>query len=447
MQKYHNTIPTRSFVWLRTLSLQRLFFQRNYLPAVSDKPTRMEIRRLILLYLALMKGMVAAGESITQHHLTDTSGTSSGNLFDAGIPPLLQLQTTQTTHNDPWSQNGRWFFSALWDQHRHIVDLVADLPQDEAMAAIACNFTYSSGERFTVSVQMIRLLEWETTDSHKMRCRLSEQTSLLSLEGAKVTLIFSDPFTHVELPFRNVEPVLPHTGALAACVGPIFSTRPYISLNEFVTYYARIGIQHFFVYVAGTHLEPAVTPDVSIPHVTWMQYQASPTRFYSGQVPMMQDCHNRLRYAYDYLAYFDLDEYLVLNSTQSLLSYLYEVMPVHQRGQAQVSAVTFSTWDFPAKCTGESEEFSLIDPTGLGELRLPVWQTLRWSVPACQGHGANTKNIVRPRFVEQRSPHDVTAFTSTAHHHRNVPCSSGFAKHFRMTSGGVKCAALITADL
>ena len=324
---------------------------------------------------------------------------------------------------------------------------MADLPQDEAMAAIACKFVNSSGDSFTVSVELIRLLEWESTDSHKMRCRLSKQTPLHSLEGAKVTLIFSHPFTHVDLPFREVESVLPRTGTLAACVGPIFSTRPYINLEEFIAYYSRLGVQHFFVYVAGTQQEPAMTHDLSIPHVTWMQYQASPTRFYSGQVPMMQDCHSRLRYAYDYLAYFDLDEYLVLNNTQSLLSYLYDVMPVHQTGHDQVSAVTFSTWDYPARCTGESEEFSLIDPTGIGELRLPVWQTLRWSLPTCQGHEANTKNIVRPRFVEQRSPHDVTAFTSSAHHHRNVPCSSGFAKHFRLTPGGVKCSSLITADV
>ena len=124
-------------------------------------------------------------------------------------------------------------------------------------------------------------------------------------------------------------------------------------------------------------------------------------------------------------------------------------MPANQTGNSQISALMFSTWDFPGSCDGDSDAVSLIDPTGKGKLPRPLWQLLHWSKPACHGHDGNTKNVVRPRFVEEKSPHDVSAFVSDAHEHYNVPCSVAFAKHFRVSEevAGVKCTDLVVSDV
>ena len=325
------------------------------------------------------------------------------------------------------------------------MDLLVDLPQEEALSAKDCFFTDEADRTLAVRLEAFRMNEWDTTDCYRLRCRLAERdTNSVNLRHARVTLIFQGTFASLVLPSRPVEPVTQRVGSLAACVGPLFSARPYINLGDYFKYYARLGVDHFYAYVPADQHALAIQPNNSIKNVTWLLYQASPRRFYSGQVPLMQDCHSRLRYAFDYLAYFDTDEYLVLR-TDSLLSYLNVLMPVHQTGPIQVSAISFSTWDFPAYCDRDGEAISLIDPTGSA----PIWETLIWSKFACHGHIGNTKNIVRPRFVEERSPHDVAAFTSVNHTHLDAPCSVAFAKHFRMSQQDVtlKCIDLIVNNL
>ena len=360
------------------------------------------------------------------------------------------LHTTQANDTDTWSQSGRWFFSALWDQERRLVDLLVDLPHEEALSAKGCFFTDQFDQSLTVRLEAFRMLEWDTTDCYKLRCRLAEhEVEAVNLYDARVSLIFEGAYASVSLPSKPVETVVPRVGSLAACVGPLFSTRRYVSLGDYFKYYSRLGVEHFYAYVPIVAGIPAIHADLSVQNVTWILYQSSPNRFYSGQVPLMQDCHSRLRYAFDYLAYFDIDEYLVLKSTNGLHSYLNAHMPVQQAGPTQVSAITFSSWDYPAECVGDSEEFSLIDPSGKGKLHAPIWETLIWSKPTCHGHGGRTKNIVRPRFVEERNPHAVTAFTSANHTHLNAPCSIAFAKHFRLSGEDLtmKCTELVVNNL
>ena len=310
------------------------------------------------------------------------------------------------------------------------------------MSATGCRFT-SSPVTWTVEtpVQAFRMNEWDTTDCYRFRCRLVNH-NLFKQDEFQVSLVFEN--ITLSLPPRPVEPMLPHSGHLAACVGPVFSSRPYFELRDYLHYYANLGIEHFFIYVFGHGKTSAVSPDLSLPKVSWVQYQASPNRFYSGQVPMMQDCHSRLKYAFDYLAYFDMDEYLVLKTNTTLLRYLRDVMPMEQSGPTQISALSFSTWEYPAHCDEGSRVVSLIDPAGKGKLSLPVWEILRWGRSECVGHNARTKNIVRAQFVEQKSPHDVTEFVAREHQHLQVPCSDAHAKHYRLSlEHSVHCIELI----
>lgn len=334
----------------------------------------------------------------------------------------------------------------MLDKQRHIVDILADLPEHEALSVSGCRFkSFSSQNSLTTSVEAFKMLEWDTKDCYRMRCRLTDyNASFYEGQDIHVSLFFDDLSTGSDLPFRQVEAMLPRSGHLAACVGPVFSSRPYIEIQEYVQYYSSLGVEHFFIYVSSTFDTLALNSDLSLPDITWVRYTASPKRFYSGQVPMMQDCHSRLKYAYDYVAYFDLDEYLVLQTNTTLLWYLSNRMSTRQEGSNQVSALTFSTWEFPAVCQGSNGLVSLIDPTGNGKAKLPVWDILQWGKVECFGFTGNTKNIVRPQYVEQRSPHDVTKFVSDNHHHLQVPCSEGFVKHFRMSpSFAVDCSELI----
>lgn len=352
----------------------------------------------------------------------------------AGLPSLMQLNTTREADHelDPWSQNGRWFFSALYDTKRHFVDILADLPQHEALSATGCKFISSSLTfDLTTAVEAFRLVEWDTQDCYRLRCKLVDH-KLRVEDDLRVGLTFGNSSGTPDLPSRPVEAMLPHTGHLAACVGPVFSARPYLDLKDYVQFYTDLGVGHFFVYVVGHDEAAVVPPDLSLPKVTWVQYKAGPTRFYSGQVPMMQDCHSRLRYAFDYLSYFDMDEFLMLKTNTTLQQFLHDVMPMRQSGPHQISALSFSTWEYPAHCNEGGNVISLIDPTGHGKLQLPVWDILQWGKSECVGHTTRTKNIVRARFVEQKSPHDVTEFVASEHQHLDVPCSDAHAKHFRI---------------
>jgi len=362
-------------------------------------------------------------------------------LSGIGLPSLIPLETPLVVGHelDPWSQNGRWFFSALLDQHRRFVDILADLPEHEALLVKGCNFTSSSGRHdMTTSVEVLKLSEFEATDCYKMRCMLDAgqeefNTSFFQASDLQVSLFFENiSSSRLDLAFKRVEPMPAPSGHLAACVGPYFSTRPYLNLQDYVRYYTDLGVEQFFVYEVITAQTPSIRMDPVMPQVTWLTYTANPKRFYFGQVPMMQDCHNRLRYAFDYVAYFDMDEYLVMNASTSLLKYLSGVMPRSQSGREQVSALAFETREFYAYCQQNNSIISLIDPTGQGKAKLPVWDILQWGQGTCGTTFSHTKNIVRPRFVEEKGQHAVFKFVSQSHHHLNVHCDVGFLKHFRM---------------
>ena len=199
----------------------------------------------------------------------------------------LELQTTRSNDTDLWARDGRWFFSALWDPQKNLVDLLVDLPQQEALAAKQCYFTDVAHGSLSSTVEAFRMREWDTTDCYRMRCRLSSvRRASVNLSHAKVTLVFKGSFSRLLLPPKPVEAMLPRLGSLAACVGPIFRPRRYVSMQDYFTYYSKLGVQQFFVYIfAGQESQLNNTYE----NVTWVLYEANPSRFYSGQVPMMQD--------------------------------------------------------------------------------------------------------------------------------------------------------------
>lgn len=362
---------------------------------------------------------------------------------DAGA--LFRLNSSRVAEHpdDSWSHGGRWFFSALLDPHRKFVDVLVVLPEHEAVSVKRCRLqSLTTLHTSSTELEVLRLLDWDTTDCYRIRCSLSEHdVNLFKGQDMRVTLSF-DLSTPTDLPWQQVEPVLPDSGHLAACVGPVFSSRPYLDIHDYVEYYSGLGIEHFYVYIQ-INADAPLEPDLTMPNVTWVEYAVSSKQRYAGQVLMMQDCHSRLRYAYDYVAYFDVDEYLVMNINMTLLPYLFSTMPVEQTGLDQISQVTFSSWDFPAHCHKSSGTVSLIDPDGLGKAKLPVWEMLQFGKAACTGFGANFKSIVRPHAVEHRNPHNVSSFTSRHHHHIEVPCSDAFFKHFRMPVGfAVDCSEL-----
>ena len=97
-------------------------------------------------------------------------------------------------------------------------------------------------------------------------------------------------------------------------------------LKEFVEAYRKLGFNHIFIYdnndINSEKIEEVIMEDVNKGFVTIINYRGFRGPDRGPQMYAYYDCYNRTNLIYDWIAFFDVDEYLRLNKVNRIQNYL-----------------------------------------------------------------------------------------------------------------------------
>ena len=97
-------------------------------------------------------------------------------------------------------------------------------------------------------------------------------------------------------------------------------------LKEFVEAYRKLGFNHIFIYdnndINSEKIEEVIMEDVNKGFVTIINYRGFRGPDRGPQMYAYYDCYNRTNLIYDWIAFFDVDEYLRLNKVNRIQNFL-----------------------------------------------------------------------------------------------------------------------------
>ena len=88
-------------------------------------------------------------------------------------------------------------------------------------------------------------------------------------------------------------------------------------IQYFLNIYKNLGFNHIFLYdnndINGEHIEDVISKEIKQNFVTIINYRGFRGNFGGPQMPAYYDCFEKNHLFYDWIAFFDTDEYLTLN--------------------------------------------------------------------------------------------------------------------------------------
>ena len=94
--------------------------------------------------------------------------------------------------------------------------------------------------------------------------------------------------------------------------------------KEFVTYYQKLGIKKIIIYdnndIDGEKPEDVLQDFIKSNFIEIIDIRG----FKSAQIPANNHCYKKYRNQFDYIAFFDFDEFLVIQNNKSINEYLYD---------------------------------------------------------------------------------------------------------------------------
>ena len=183
---------------------------------------------------------------------------------------------------------------------------------------------------------------------------------------------------------------------------------------------------------------------------TWYQYERfkDEERWYVGQVTLQNDCVYRHRHTYKYLAFFDIDEFLIINelpiqpgqiySEIQLATFLHKLFPPH------FASVGIFRWAY-TDCRSDKDK---------GELEEGPVKTLNLEYFTHREKDAEPnevapdtadKLIIRPNLVRLFYLHILQeAVPNAKADMMNTPPSVAYIKHLRRYTSSHECQDLTT---
>ena len=248
---------------------------------------------------------------------------------------------------------------------------------------------------------------------------------------------------------------------VGACVAPIFSDESELAY-EWLKHYTALGFQGFHMYWTDTQLrwsdsDPIVKTSqfqpFLYPMTTWYQHETfkDEDRWYASQHTLQSDCVYRHRHTYKYLAFFDLDEFLIVNellvqpgqihSEMQLATFLQKIFP------PQSASVGLYRWPYQdCRSDKEKTKVTLIEE-GQNKKNYVDHFTHREQGAEPNEFVPNTadKLIVRPELVKLFYLHVLQEAVSNATADMvNTPPSIAYIKHLRQYASSHGCKDLTT---
>jgi hypothetical protein len=99
-------------------------------------------------------------------------------------------------------------------------------------------------------------------------------------------------------------------------------------IKNFIDYYKKLGITKIIIYdnndLDGEKFEDVIKNEIDKGYVTIINYRGDRGNGYVGgqQMKAYYDCYKKNNLYYDWITFFDIDEYLVLNKENNIQQFL-----------------------------------------------------------------------------------------------------------------------------
>ena len=98
--------------------------------------------------------------------------------------------------------------------------------------------------------------------------------------------------------------------------------RENLYINEYLNHYKNIGYDHVFLYdnndIGDEKFEDIISKDLIGKFVTIIDYRGIKGKHVPRSYEAYNDCYSNNKKSYDWLSFFDLDEFLEFNNSQNL---------------------------------------------------------------------------------------------------------------------------------
>jgi len=113
-------------------------------------------------------------------------------------------------------------------------------------------------------------------------------------------------------------------GQIKVCLCAI-GKKENLYVNEYLNHYKKIGYSHVFLYdnneIGDEKFEDVISKDLIDNFVTIIDYREIKGKHVPRQTQAYYDCYEKNNRNYDWLSFFDLDEFLEFNGSQNLQSF------------------------------------------------------------------------------------------------------------------------------
>ena len=96
--------------------------------------------------------------------------------------------------------------------------------------------------------------------------------------------------------------------------------------KEYINHYKQLGYNHIFIYdnndINGERFEDILTEDIKKGFVSIIDYTGYRGKYNNSQREAYYDCYKKNKRFYDWLSFFDFDEFLELNNNKTIQEFL-----------------------------------------------------------------------------------------------------------------------------
>ena len=164
-------------------------------------------------------------------------------------------------------------------------------------------------------------------------------------------------------------------------------------IKEFVTHYKNLGYDHIFLYdnndVNGEKFEDVIQEEINENFVSIINYRGYSSKYLNAQLFAYYFCYERYKRDFDWLSFFDIDEYLYINNTNISIQDFFDNKRYEKCQQIKINWLIYSDNDF-LKYENKTlkERFT---KESIGKLsNRHIKATVRGSLPS--NYWANAKN-------------------------------------------------------
>ena len=257
----------------------------------------------------------------------------------------------------------------------------------------------------------------------------------------------------------NVRPItkMSRKRRFGVCVPPLFGNIPAVTLIQFIELSKLLGAEHFYFYAHD------VTEDIrkvlqhhkrdgTVTVIPW----TLPTRavnkvWYHGQLVAINDCLYRGMSSFKYLAFNDIDEFIVPHRHFDWNTMLRDTQRDAQLAAAQCSGFSFQSAFFDQHVRADSDEDSPVGYDLASDLRTRAFSRIRSKVivESRKIFELGIHHISKP-IIDRYQPCMVSPKLAFVHHYRK--CTSDFEPDmncgaFKRDNATLRYAAKLTTNV